>query len=111
VTAGLAVDLTTHTTATAVITEPDPEVGSTPETLPTQRSATTRPDKLTRIGGIGPKIALALNAAGITTFAELAAADESLLRAAITGAGLRLAPSLSTWPKQAQALLESEGRA
>jgi predicted flap endonuclease-1-like 5' DNA nuclease len=63
-----------------------------------------KPDDLKRIEGIGPKMANALNAAGITTFEGLAAADESTIRAAIAAAGLRFAPSLVTWARQARLL-------
>lgn len=58
-------------------------------------------DNLTRIEGIGPKMSAALQAAGIDTFAKLAAADEQTLRAAIETAGMNFSPSLPTWPEQA----------
>ncbi|MBZ0276823.1 MAG: ATP synthase F1 subunit gamma [Anaerolineae bacterium] len=58
-------------------------------------------DDLTRIEGIGPKIAAALNAAGITTFDQLAQSSEAELTTAIEAAGMRLAPSLPTWAEQA----------
>jgi F-type H+-transporting ATPase subunit gamma len=59
------------------------------------------PDDLTRIEGIGGKMATALNAAGITTFARLAETSEDDLRAAIKAAGMRFSPSLPTWAQQA----------
>jgi predicted flap endonuclease-1-like 5' DNA nuclease len=62
----------------------------------------TEPDDLTKIVGIGPKIAMALAVSGITTFPQLADTDIATLRTAITSAGLRLAPSLATWPEQAK---------
>jgi hypothetical protein len=58
-------------------------------------------DDLTRIEGIGPKMADALAAAGIDSYDKLASASEDQLRAAIKAAGLRFAPSLPTWPQQA----------
>lgn len=58
-------------------------------------------DDLTTIEGIGPKMNKALQAAGITTFRQLANTDESALRAAIEAAGMRLSPSLTTWAEQA----------
>lgn len=58
-------------------------------------------DDLTKIEGIGPKIAEALRVAGITTFAQLASATEEELTTAIQNAGMRLAPSLGTWAEQA----------
>jgi F-type H+-transporting ATPase subunit gamma len=64
------------------------------------KSATV--DDLTRVEGIGPKMSRALMAAGIDTFARLAAASEDELRSAIDQAGMRFAPSLSTWARQAE---------
>lgn len=58
-------------------------------------------DDLTRIEGIGPKIAAALREAGIDTFAKLADATEAQLNEALAVAKLRLAPSLGTWAEQA----------
>lgn len=59
-------------------------------------------DDLTKIEGIGPKMAAALKAAGINTFAKLAAADEERLRAAVEAAGMRFAPTIATWSEQAR---------
>jgi predicted flap endonuclease-1-like 5' DNA nuclease len=70
-----------------------------------------RADDLRRIAGIGPKIVLALNAAGIRTFSELAATDETALRAILRSAGLRLSPTLATWPQQARNLLDRDAEA
>jgi predicted flap endonuclease-1-like 5' DNA nuclease len=59
-------------------------------------------DDLTRIEGIGPKIASVLQAAGITTFAQLADADVQRLREILEHADprlLRLAQP-ATWPEQ-----------
>jgi predicted flap endonuclease-1-like 5' DNA nuclease/glycosidase len=66
-------------------------------------SPTTKND-LTRIEGIGPKIAAALEMAGIHTFGELSKAAPEALRAAIATAKIRLAPSLETWARQATLL-------
>jgi large subunit ribosomal protein L4 len=63
-------------------------------------------EDLKRIEGIGPKINDALLAAGINTFAELAAATEDSLKAALESAGMRSHPSMGTWAEQA-ALLAS----
>jgi len=59
-------------------------------------------DDLTRIEGIGPKIAGVLQAAGITSFAQLADADTQRLREILEQADprlLRLAQP-ATWPEQ-----------
>jgi len=89
---------------------------STAETQPTKSSSktveaprTSSPqDDLERIKGIGPKIAAALQAAGISTYAQLAKARESTLRAVLAQAGIRLAPSLGTWAKQASYLAKGD---
>ena len=65
-------------------------------------------DDLTRIEGIGPKMAAALQAAGIATFAQLAKAKEGGLRAALEAANLRFAPSLATWARQAAHLAKGD---
>lgn len=60
-----------------------------------------KPDDLKVVEGIGPKMEKALNAAGILTFAQLAAASDERIRAAIEAGGMRFAPSVPTWAKQA----------
>ncbi|WP_212760237.1 helix-hairpin-helix domain-containing protein, partial [Promicromonospora citrea] len=65
-------------------------------------------DDLQRIEGVGPKIAAALAAAGYTTYAAIAAASESELRAAVAGQGIRFAPSASTWADQASYLVDGD---
>ena len=64
-------------------------------------AAVLEADDLTRIEGIGRKMSSALMAAGISTFDQLAQADEAALRAAIEAAGMRFAPSMASWREQA----------
>jgi len=60
------------------------------------------PDKLTKIEGIGPKIAEHLGAAGIITFADLADAKESTLKEILENAGPRYRMhDPGTWAMQA----------
>ena len=68
---------------------------------PAVKSAPLMPDDLKIIEGIGPKIASILAAAGITTFAQLAATDVSRLREIIAQAGLTALADPATWPQQA----------
>uniref|UniRef100_A0A7C3HTX1 Alpha-amylase n=1 Tax=Meiothermus ruber TaxID=277 RepID=A0A7C3HTX1_MEIRU len=78
---------------------------------PVRKAKTTDPqDDLERIKGIGPKIAAALQAAGISTYAQLAKTKESTLRAALAKAGIRRAPSLGTWAKQASYLAKGDAK-
>ncbi len=65
--------------------------------------AAATPDDLTRINGIGPKVASLLNENGLTTFAQLAQTDVSQIKAILERAGSRyrlLDPT--TWPEQAR---------
>lgn len=56
-------------------------------------------DKLTKIEGIGPKIAETLTAAGIATFAELAKAEPAKIAEIIADVRGNHVPD--TWPEQA----------
>ena len=62
-----------------------------------------KPDDLTVISGIGPKISTVLNTAGITRYAQLAKANPAQLREILEKAGIRLAKPES-WIEQAKAL-------
>ncbi|MFI7589690.1 helix-hairpin-helix domain-containing protein [Spongisporangium articulatum] len=94
--------------------DPDSEPDPLAVLIPTQSRSRQRPaprarvavqqDNLQRIEGVGPKMAGALNAAGILTFDALARTDVETIEAAIRAAGLRFAPSLATWPEQARLL-------
>jgi predicted flap endonuclease-1-like 5' DNA nuclease len=61
------------------------------------------PDDLTRIEGIGPKISGVLQAASITTFAQLAGTEVSRLEQILEEADprLRRLADPATWPEQA----------
>jgi len=65
-------------------------------------------DELEVLEGVGPKFAAALRTAGIDTFAKLANSTESELRAAIESAGMSFAPSIPTWARQAQYLVNGD---
>jgi hypothetical protein len=67
---------------------------------PASEAAPPGPDDLTRIEGIGPRITGLLKDAGITTFAQVAEADASLLDRIIDEAGITMIDP-STWPEQA----------
>ena len=89
--------------AEAPATEPVSEATVVVETAPKTRSKKAKTgDDLTIIEGIGPKMAAALIAAGIDTFAKLADSSEESLRAAVEAAGMNFAPSIPTWAKQAK---------
>jgi predicted flap endonuclease-1-like 5' DNA nuclease len=60
-------------------------------------------DDLQEVKGIGQKTVTILNAAGIRTFAELAATDGERLKEILQEAGLRMA-NPEGWPEQAAAL-------
>ncbi|HEV6955163.1 MAG TPA: helix-hairpin-helix domain-containing protein [Promicromonospora sp.] len=81
--------------AKAAQAEPEPE----PE---------PQPQDLQRIEGIGPKIEAVLQAAGVTTYARLAAASEEELRTLLAGGGITFAPAAATWADQAQYLVDGD---
>ncbi len=88
--------------ADPTVGEDDHDVPSEPEIDPQPAPAEDRqPDDLKRIEGIGPKMSRALIAAGIDTFVRLSNASEDEIRAAIVAAGMRFAPSVPTWARQA----------
>jgi predicted flap endonuclease-1-like 5' DNA nuclease len=68
--------------------------------LATPPDGTPTPDDLEQIEGIGPKTAARLQAAGITTFSQLAGTDVSDLSAILDAAGNWPADP-GTWPEQA----------
>lgn len=78
--------------------EPEPLRPSEPAASPREAP---KPDDLTSIEGIGPKIATILQGAEITTFAKLAATEVSQLEQILKESGLRLADP-GTWPEQAK---------
>jgi ribosomal protein L30 len=85
----------------AVVDEPTvaevPEVVETPDVDPSPAQA----DDLELIEGIGPKIASVLTAAGIVTFADLAAADVSRLTEILEQEPNLRHADPGTWPEQA----------
>ncbi|BCL17621.1 hypothetical protein [Micromonospora sagamiensis] len=100
-------------------TAAEPTVGAAPATAEENVTAVPAPreadvaadDDFRRIQGIGPKIAAALQAAGIRTYRQLAERDEAGLREVIRGAGLRSAPGLASWPQQARILADAPAEA
>jgi predicted flap endonuclease-1-like 5' DNA nuclease len=79
-----------------------------PDAVEPEPAAEPEADDLQRIEGIGPKMSSALHAAGIRTYAQLAGTDVDRLRSAIEAAGLRFAPSLVTWARQARLLADGD---
>jgi len=70
--------------------------------LASTTSTDAKPDDLTKVEGIGPKIAEHMQAAGITTFAQLAQASQEQLQKVLDDAGPRFSiHKPDTWPEQA----------
>lgn len=80
---------------------PAPRATLVPEVAAMAPAKAYAQDDLEAIEGIGPKIAGIMRAAGITTFAELAASEVNTLNEILQGANLRLADP-TTWPEQAK---------
>jgi predicted flap endonuclease-1-like 5' DNA nuclease len=72
------------------------EIEQSPETADTAPAPGSRPDDLTRLEGIGPKVKALLQEAGIATFAQLASADDLQFM------------DPASWPEQAK--LAAEGK-
>lgn len=68
---------------------------------PAPAAPPVRPDDLTRIEGIGPKIQGILSAAGITTFSALAEATPEKIATLLAEAGFKAPADPTTWPQQA----------
>jgi predicted flap endonuclease-1-like 5' DNA nuclease len=87
---------------------PTPPPAPTPRPEPdapvpqTAKASSAEADDLTRIEGIGPKIASILLAAGIDSFAKLAAMSEDAVLATVKAGGLRITPNVNTWAEQAK---------
>ncbi|WP_290863377.1 helix-hairpin-helix domain-containing protein [Hamadaea sp.] len=88
--------------------EPEPAAVEIPVQATAPEAEAVEDDNLQRIEGIGPKMEAALHTAGLRTWAQVADADETQLRAAIKAAGLRFAPSIVTWARQARMLADGD---
>ncbi|RAJ11273.1 30S ribosomal protein S2 [Arenibacter echinorum] len=79
------------------------EKESEPKAEKAPKKASTSGDDLTKVEGIGPKIAEIFQEAGINTFADLADKSEEDLKDILTESGPRYASkNPASWPKQAQ---------
>ncbi len=85
---------------------PSPEVKD--EIIPEVIESTIpiKPDDLTVIEGIGPKVKKLLNSAGILSYADLAKADPEQLRSLLQKERLQFLDP-GTWPEQARLASES----
>ncbi|MBD2702614.1 50S ribosomal protein L17 [Spirosoma sp. BT702] len=91
----------TEVPSAEVVEEAAPAVEAT-EVEEAPAASTTSSDDLTKIEGIGPKIAELLNNAGITTFAQLADAQDETVQQVLTEAGPRFnVHDATTWNEQA----------
>jgi len=69
--------------------------------LPEVPPMDVKPDDLTIVEGIGPKINQVLQAAGIQSLSQLSGSEVTRLKEILTAAGIRLADP-TTWPEQAR---------
>lgn len=79
-----------------------------PKAAPAPQAVEDRADDLTALEGIGPKIAAALNAAGIKSYARLAALSPEELERIVKAAGVRMVGHADSWPRQAR--LAADGK-
>lgn len=83
--------------------------GSQPEVWNESQApaAHKEPDDLTKLEGIGPKVAKVLNEAGITTFDELARANAAEVQKKLNDAGLQMM-NPDGWIEQAKLAAQGE---
>lgn len=81
-----------------------------PEAEIQQVETPPEPDDLTKVEGIGPKIAATFQGAGINTFEQLAATDVERLQTILDNAGIHLG-NPATWPEQARLAAAEEWEA
>jgi predicted flap endonuclease-1-like 5' DNA nuclease len=77
------------------------------EVTPVKGGPSVKPDDLTVIEGIGPKISGLLKEKGVTTYKALAKMDPAAIAKILKTAGLNMADS-STWPEQAGLIAEGK---
>ncbi|MEP6984336.1 MAG: DUF4332 domain-containing protein [Chloroflexota bacterium] len=94
----------------APVAEATPVAKAAPAPVKATRKKKADGDDLTAIEGLGPKSAQALTAAGITTYAQIAASTPEELEDAVkVKGGVRvLDGQTKTWPKQAQFLVDGD---
>jgi len=68
----------------------------------TEAQPAAKPDDLTKIEGIGPKISGVLKEAGLMTFAQLSQTEPARIKQILNDANLRRLHDPTTWPEQAQ---------
>jgi predicted flap endonuclease-1-like 5' DNA nuclease len=93
---------------------PAPKVATSAKTSPAKapKVADAKPDDLTKIEGIGPKIASLLKADGIETFEKLSKSSEKTLKAILIKAGPRFQMhNPSTWATQAKIAAKGDWKA
>ncbi len=99
---------TTETKVEAVETVVEEKVEKTEEKPASKTATDSSSDDLTRIEGIGPKMSAALVAQGIDSFKKLESSDVASLKTALSNEGMKFAPSVSTWSKQAEYLVKGD---
>lgn len=88
--------------ASPPVLQPDPPVPQI-ESTPLASESPPKPDNLTKVSGIGPKIQQALNEEGIYTYQQLAATSIEDLQTLMKQRKWNMS-TYTTWPEQAQDL-------
>ena len=83
---------------------PEPELATVPEAETTVGTDTNQePDDLTKLGGVGPKLAEAMQTAGITRFAQITEMGVDGVGKRLSENGVRYAKAAAaTWAEQAK---------
>jgi predicted flap endonuclease-1-like 5' DNA nuclease len=92
--------------AISAVAESAPVIESAPEAV--AEAIPAADDDLLVIDGIGPKVKKALNAAGITAYAQLASMNDDQIHAILSAEGVRVVSSAGTWSQQAAYLADGD---
>ncbi len=97
----------TQGSARLATTPPPAQAAAVPP--PVSNTPAVKPDNLEIIEGIGPKVKEALHNAGIFTFGQLARlTGADLVRIVREQQGVRIVGDASSWPKQAQYIVDGD---
>lgn len=100
---------TSTTQAVEVASSSTPEESAPEASIETSETPVVENDDLTRIEGIGPKVAEVLHEAGITTFAKLAESKSEDIKEVLEKSGGNFnAQDPTSWPEQSQ--LAADGK-
>lgn len=98
-----AIEAVTTPEPAIVAPEPEATITVTPAVATTAKEASTDDDDLTKLSGIGPKLAEAMQANGIKRYAQLALLTTDGLNEKLASSGIRYSKTFAeSWAEQAK---------